>query len=241
MRSQSNYLSPTKRRPQSILHIKTPKIEIDSSQYPISITSPQTTYNSPLVTHNKSTSTNDFINRAKTSNLTSVLSLCRQTLRMPFKSSKTNLKFHMKQPDFYDMIYTYRPKIFSEKVNIVDNKLNIKYAENEKQYLQKIYKENEKEKYHYNTFHGLLPTLPKTKKKLKYIKEQITFLKYTVDFAYSDCVITKNKVSSSNRKIDEKLIKSIKTFQRVDLDLKEKTEQFNAFLSAPLNIKKVNI
>ena len=75
----------------------------------------------------------------------------------------------------------------------------------------------------------------------KYIKEQITFLKYTVDFAYSDCVITKNKVSSSNRKIDEKLIKSIKTFQRVDLDLKEKTEQFNAFLSAPLNIKKVNI
>ena len=105
MRSQSNYLSPTKRRPQSILHIKTPKIEIDSSQYPISITSPQTTYNSPLVTHNKSTSTNDFINRAKTSNLTSVLSLCRQTLRMPFKSSKTNLKFHMKQPDFYDTIY----------------------------------------------------------------------------------------------------------------------------------------
>lgn len=230
--------SPCK-RPQSILHIKTPKIEIDSSQYPISITTPKTTYNSPCVTHNKSTSTNDFITRAKTSNLSSVLSLCRQTLRIPSKLSKTSFKFHMKKPDFYDTIYTYRPKIFTEKVEIVDNKLNIKYAENEKQYLQKIYKENEK--YHYNTFHGQLPTLPKTKKKLKYIKEKITFLKYTVDFAYSDCVITKNKISSSNRKIDEKLIKSIKTFQRVDLDIKEKNDQFNAFLSAPLNIKKVNL
>ena len=230
--------SPCK-RPQSILHIKTPKIEIDSSQYPISITTPKTTYNSPCVTHNKSTSTNDFIARAKTSNLSSVLSLCRQTLRMSSKLSKTSFKFHMKKPDFYDTIYTYRPKIFTEKVEIVDNKLNIKYAENEKQYLQKIYKENEK--YHYNTFHGQLPTLPKTKKKLKYIKEKITFLKYTVDFAYSDCVITKNKISSSNRKIDEKLIKSIKTFQRVDLDIKEKNDQFNVFLSAPLNIKKVNL
>ena len=69
----------------------------------------------------------------------------------------------MKQPDFYDTIYTYSPKIFSEKVNIVDNKLNIKYAENEKQYLQKIYKENEKDleeprkseryKYNYNSGH----------------------------------------------------------------------------------------
>ena len=50
----------------------------------------------------------------------------------------------MKQPDFYDTIYTYRPKIFSEKVNIVDNKLNIKYAENEKQYLQKFTKKMKK-------------------------------------------------------------------------------------------------
>lgn len=241
MKSRSTLLSPCK-RPKSIIHIKTPKIELKSSEYPISITSPRTSCTSPQITYySKSTSTNDFINRAKTSDLSSVLSLCRQTLRIPVKSSKTNIKFHMKQPDFYDTIFTYRPRIFTEKINIVDNKLNIKYAENEKQYLQKIFKENEKEGHRFNTFHGQLPTLPKTKKKLKFIKEKITFIKYTVDFAYSDCVITKNKVSSSNKKVDEKLIKSIKTFQRVDLDRKERDEKLNSFLTAPLNIKKVNI
>lgn len=208
---------------------------------PLLISTPyKTTRHTKMIT-SRCTSTDNFKIKKKNS-LKSVLNLCRRTLKLsPTSAKKTKtLFFQVKQPDYYDNIYKYRTKIFTEKPNIIDNKLNIKYAENELQYMQKLYKEKNKFEHTYRGFHGHLHSLSKTKDKIKFIKDKVSFLKYTVDFAYSDCVITKNKITSSEKGNDENR-NNIKTFHDIDKEIKIDKKKLDKYLSSSLSIKKIQV
>lgn len=187
------------------------------------------------------TSTDNFKKKEKNS-LRSLLDLCRRTLKLsPRTAKKTKTTFfQVKQPDYYDNIYKYRTKLFTEKPNIIDNKLNIKYAENELQYMQKLYKERDKFENTFRSLHGHLPSLSKTKDKIKFIKDKVSFLKSTVDFAYSDCVVTKNKITSSEKGIDENR-NNIKTFHEIDKEIKIDKKRLEKYLSSSLSIKKFQV
>ena len=90
---------------------------------------------------------------------------------------------------FYKMIFNSKP-IFSDKKLIIDNKLNMIYAENEEQYEKIIEKENNKlilkgKKVKSKNFS------PSIKLKLDETKNSIKFMKGILDYSFPSFIITK--------------------------------------------------
>ena len=123
------------------------------------------------------------------------------------ENNKTVSKDHY----LYKKIFFYcdRKKIIKSKSSL-DNKLNIIYAENEKQYQQNLVKLNEiYRRIGKNQIFTLEPS--QSQNKIKALKKRVEFMKRIVDYTYPDMVLTKIKEQESKLNERNKNLTSIVT------------------------------
>lgn len=102
---------------------------------------------------------------------------------------------------YYKTVFKMKP-LFRRRFHCVDNKLNMRYAENEKQYEQMLKKENK-----LLVSQGKRPIIKSSPKyireKIGDIKDRIRFMKGVVDFSYPSFVLTKIKAIDKLMKLQE--------------------------------------
>ena len=154
-------------------------------------------------------------------------------------SNRENLK---NDEFYYKSVFKTKP-LFRRRRPIVDNKLNMRYAENEEQYKKMIEKENR----------ILLTQGKKVKnkilsdqldKKMDEIKNRIRFMKGIMDFSYPGFVLTKIKTIDKQLKREDELENQIHHFDSpVDLRIFNQTQRDNnrkKYLYESIKIKKEN-
>ena len=138
----------------------------------------------------------------------------------------------------YKKIFYYQEKKKNLKSDkFLDNKLNIIYAENEKQYKQNLIKLNEiYKKIGKNKTYKLEP--PQSESKLRALKKRVEFMKRIVDYTYPNMVLTKireqdKKTYELNNKLTNVITSKIKrnNYNLVNMQISEG-------LTKSLNIKK---
>lgn len=99
--------------------------------------------------------------------------------------------------DFYKEVFRNKDKIFLKKQrDIINNKLNIIYAENEEHYQRNLKNINNASLKSSSIIkHDPIPNIERVKKQLSTIKDKVTFVKCVFDYAYPDYVMLKNKIS----------------------------------------------
>lgn len=130
------------------------------------------------------------------------------------EDNKNNYKKHVKGMSKYYINFLYNkifPKIFIEhniKYNVVDNKLNIYYAENDRQFKENLIKRN-----NYLTLKGkpvkkMCINSVYIADKLRDVKRKIGFLKGITDYSFPSIILqkvrSKNKLYQLNRKKKDK-------------------------------------
>ena len=140
----------------------------------------------------------------------------------------------------YKYVFRDRNKIFPlKKKDIVDNKLNINYAENQEQYDKKILRMNRMKLARGEKInHDSISNLAKTKKKVEKMKESVSFYKSIMDYAYPDYVIEKNKVMSQGKK-KKFLIHYEPAFKKIDDEKLADKQKRSQLLLKSLTIKKI--
>ena len=99
----------------------------------------------------------------------------------------------------YKLIFKSFQNNNNNKSKIIENKLNIKYAENEEQYKMIIEKEY-KDKIKKGKKIKLKNVCPSIKLKLDEAQEKIKFMKDVIDYSYPLCVLSKIKVKQKELK-----------------------------------------
>ncbi len=141
--------------------------------------------------------------------------------------------------DYYNRVFKIKP-LFRKIKPVVDNKLNMRYAETEEQYKKLIEKENK----------VLLSQGKKIKnkntsvyitKKVDDLKTRIRFMKGIIDFSFPGFVLTKIKaIDKKLKKENEKRYKS-KDFsspvEKRNLTQNKRNEERKAYLCECFNIK----
>ena len=141
--------------------------------------------------------------------------------------------------DYYNRVFKMKP-LFRKIKPVVDNKLNMRYAETEEQYKKLIEKENK----------VLLSQGKKIKnkntsvyitKKVDDLKTRIRFMKGIIDFSFPGFVLTKIKaIDKKLKKENEKRYKS-KDFsspvEKRNLTQNKRNEERKAYLCECFNIK----
>lgn len=174
-------------------------------------------------------SSNNFYKPNSTSDI-----FIKQNKQKTKKIKKSN-KFGL-----YKYIFRDRNNIFPlKKQVIIDNKLNINYAENQEQYDKKIIKMNKiKLARGEKITHDSISNLSKTKKKLEKMKESVSFYKSIIDYAYPDYVIEKNKIMSQGKK-KKYLIHYEPEFKKIDDEKLADKQKRSQLLLRSLKIKKI--
>jgi hypothetical protein len=97
----------------------------------------------------------------------------------------------------YKKIFYYSDKNKNLKSDLLDNKLNIIYSENENQYKQNILKLNELYKrMGKNKYYNLEPS--QSENKIKTLKYKVKFMKRIVDYTFPNMVLTKIREQKKN-------------------------------------------
>ena len=127
-------------------------------------------------------------------------------------------------------------KKLPNKYTIIDNKLNIFYADNHKQYYKNLMKHNAKlKKKGRKILHEVEPS--STEIKLNTIKSKMNFMKKIVDYAYPNMVLA--RVRESEKIYNKKNLSEIKLppFIKAELSEKQKNKLFGDFLRQSINVK----
>ena len=137
---------------------------------------------------------------------------------------------------YYDKVFSLT-KLWTNKTKKINNLLNIRYAENEKKYLELAEKENMKRIQKGKLIKQF--SLPKfTENKINLIKIKLTFIKSIEDFALPRFITEKNKALSNeiikNRKNKEYIYMS-PSHRRILYNKKHESER-NLFLKKSIEI-----
>lgn len=145
-----------------------------------------------------------------------------------------------KEEDLYKTIFQNRPKVFTEKKEIINNKYNIFYAENEQNYQRNLVRINkEKKSKGKSLVQDTFFVNKRVKQKMYKMKDTISFIKCIVDYAYPNLMTVKNKLSSNIK--PDALLQSIPIYKQKDLQLKQKENVRKEYLLSSFRIKKVQI
>ncbi len=134
-------------------------------------------------------------------------------------------------------IFKNENKIFKQKKEIINNKYNLIYSENEKEYRERLQKLN---KYKLSKGHNLIHDYSidnfagKVKKKVETLKNKIKYMKSVIDYSYPIIVSEKNKVKSSNNKLNS--VKSCPTYLEIEKKRNEINQKFRNYISNSINI-----
>ena len=135
---------------------------------------------------------------------------------------------------FKKLLYDKEKKNILKRKEVVDNKLNIFYAENQNQYDKNILKHNLKLKRKgKQVFHKVGPS--QTEMRLTRIKSKMNFMKKIIDYAYPNMVLA--RVRQTAKIIRKDNLSEIPPFKRVELMKKKKNVILGEFLRQSINIK----
>ena len=135
---------------------------------------------------------------------------------------------------YYDKVFSIT-KLWTNKTKIINNLLNIRYAENEKQYLELAEKENMKRFQEGKLIkHFSLPKF--TENKINLIKVKLKFIKSIEDFTLPRFITEKNKALSNEIKRNRKEFIYISPSHRRLLNNKKHESERNLFLKKSIKI-----
>ena len=126
-----------------------------------------------------------------------------------------------------------------KRFELIDNKLNIFYAENEYQYNSKLKKYNHKCKLQGKKIeHEVGPT--KDQIKLNKIKSTLGFIKKIFDYSYPNMVLS--KVRKSGKLYDKRANteKNIPPFKRAELLAKKRNDVLEKYLKMSIDVQNSN-
>ena len=140
---------------------------------------------------------------------------------------------------FKRIFYEDKKKDLLKNKEIIDNKLNIIYAENQSQYYQNLIKFNNILKQNgKKVLHEVGPTV--TDIKLSKIKNKMSFMKKIVDYAYPNMVLA--RVRESEKVIRKKILSEEKLppFKKADELTKKNNIHLGNLLRKSIKIKIIN-
>ena len=140
---------------------------------------------------------------------------------------------------FKKIFYEGEKKKLSKRKDVIDNKFNIFYAENQSQYDKNLVKFNAKLKLKgRRILHEVGPT--PTEKKLNKIKNKMDFMKKIVDYAYPNMVLA--RVRESERVCKKKSLSEINLppFKKAELTNKQNNKFLGEYLRQSIKIHKHN-
>ena len=138
---------------------------------------------------------------------------------------------------FKKIFYDGERKKLSYKSNIIDNKLNIFYAENQIQYDKNLMKFNEKLKQKgRRVLHEVGPTHTETK--LINIKSKMNFMKKIVDYAYPNMVLARVRESEKYYKKKESADINLPPFKKAEIIEKQRNNILGNYLKQSIDIHK---
>lgn len=141
--------------------------------------------------------------------------------------------------DFHSKIFHDKDKIFKKHSNIIDNKLNIRYAKNEAVYQKQLKILNKKRLIEgKKPIKDSTPNLLVVNKQLGDMKEIISFVKSVTNFAYID--IESEKIRLQTNRIQLFKSKSAPYYIAIDEEMKRKELNRAKFLNKPLVIESYN-
>jgi hypothetical protein len=143
--------------------------------------------------------------------------------------NKNNYKNNVKGMSKYYINFLYNkifPKIFIEhniRYNVVDNKLNIFYAENERQFKENLEKRNNLLRLKGQPVKKMCINTVYVADKLRDVKRKIGFLKGITDYSFPSIILqkvkTKNKLYQLNRKKKDKFYLPYEEIGREDKEI----------------------
>ncbi len=167
---------------------------------------------------------------------------------MKDKNNNENYKNHVKGMNKYYINFLYNkifPKFFIEhniKYNVIDNKLNIYYAENERQFEENLIKRNNYLKIRGKPAKKMCINTVYIADKLKDVKRKIGFLKGITDYSFP-CIILQ-KVKSKNRLYELSHMKKMEyclPYEEIEREAKAINNMKAKLLSETLKMNKCNI
>ena len=159
---------------------------------------------------------------------------------------KNNIK-HMKENNMNFLYNKIFPKIPSDKIiyNVIDNKLNLLYAEDEKHFENKLRIKNIKLMQKGKKLRKMVLDENYAKDKLNKAKKTIWLLKGITDYAYPDIILQKYKLKNGKFDAKENKLKNFKLPYQVFAEAQKKINLIRAkSLSETIkinNFKKRNI
>ena len=122
--------------------------------------------------------------------------------------------------------------------DVIDNKLNIIYAENQKQYIKNLMKFNEKIKSKGRRMLHVVGPTP-TEGKLNIITNKMNFMKKIVDYAYPNMVLARVRESEKAYKKNKKKSLSeinLPPFKRAEINIKQNNKYLGDYLRQSIKI-----
>ena len=178
------------------------------------------------ITSDNNTASNKFLNQ--TSKRPSI-SDKSNTEKMNSHSSSKNSPIKLIENDnyFYKIVFKSKPLFRMDRKEVIDNKLNMKYAENEEQYKKIIEREYKNLRLKGKKVKSKNVS-PSIKLKLSETKNRIHFMKGIMDYSYPSFVLSKIKMMQ--KKLNEHKIESIfrNHLSQMELREKEKTLRNNS-------------
>ena len=150
-------------------------------------------------------------------------------------NNKTNTKYNLKGMNKYYINFLYNkifPKFFFEnsvKYNVVDNKLNIFYAENDTQFKENLIKKNRMLRAKGKPIKKMCINTLYVSEKLKDVKKKIGFLKGVTDYSYPGIILqkvkAKNRLYELNKKKQKKFVLPYEEIERADDEINKLRNQ----------------
>ncbi len=167
--------------------------------------------------------------------------LKRKNSFIPFTKIKSPFSNEGREINLYKKIFYFfreKKKKYARDIKIIQNKLNIDYAESEEAYEQKLNKHNlELVKKGEKIKHFSGPTFSEVQ--LKELQKKVKFMKSVVDYSYPDMVLFKVKQTEKLIKIKDKNYNVLEPFKVTDLHNKMKENMLKDYLNGAIEVTKI--
>ena len=135
----------------------------------------------------------------------------------------------------FNKIFNQEGRKFQKRFELIDNKLNIFYAENENQYDERLKKFNNKLKIKGKKFlHVVGPT--KDQLKLNKIKSTLSFIKKIFDYSYPNMVLSKVRKSKHEKRNLTEIY--IPPYKKAELIKKKRNDYLWKYLRTSIDVNK---
>ncbi len=164
----------------------------------------------------------------------------RKNSLIPFTKIKSPISSEGRELNLYKKIFYFfqdHRKKYARDIKIINNKLNIEYANDEEHFEKKLIKHNlELIKKGEKIKHFTGPTFEETQ--LKDLQKKVKFMKSVVDYTYPDMVLFKVKQTDKRILIKNRSRKILEPFKICDYNHKLNQNMLFNYLNSAISISK---